>query len=83
MDDILVFTKDNETHLGKVEEVKKRLEMANLEIKVIKCRSLTDNVKFLGYKMTGEGMSTDEDRKKSLTDLNVFHDFEIFVIINF
>ena len=66
MNDILVFSKDEETHLKRIEEVLKRLAEVNLKIKVTKCQFFADKVKFFGFTISEEGMSMDEGRIESL-----------------
>ncbi len=66
MDDILIFSKDNETHMRKIRDVLKKLTEANLKIKLRKCKFFTTEVKFLGYKVTTNGMEMDEGRIKSI-----------------
>ena len=69
MDDILVFSKDEETHLKRIEEVLKRLAEVNLKIKVTKCQFFTKEVKFLGFTISEEGMRMDEGRIESLKQM--------------
>ena len=69
MDDILVFSKDEKTHLERLEQVLQALAKVNLKIKINKCEFFTDSVNFLGYKLTREGMALDESRIQSLKNM--------------
>ena len=69
MDDILVFSKDEETHLKRLEAVLAALSKVNLKIKVKKCSFFTEKIKFLGYTVTPDGMTIDDERVKSIRDM--------------
>ena len=69
MDDILLLSKDVDSHLKKLEEVLKALQTANLKLKIRKCRFLTTNIGFLGYKLTPGGMCMEPTRIKSVQDM--------------
>ena len=69
MDDIIIYSKDKESHMKRLEEVLKRLDNANIKIKLNKCQFFTKQVRFLGYKITQEGMTMDHDRIKSIRAL--------------
>ena len=69
MDDIVIVTKDNDSHLKKLEEVLHALADSQLKLKIRKCNFFTQQVKFLGYKLTPEGLTMDETRTKSLENM--------------
>lgn len=69
MDDILIFGKDNEQHLARLEEVLQRLSEVNIKIKLIKCKFFVDEVKFLGYQVTKNGMKMNDERTKAINDM--------------
>ena len=69
MDDILVFSEDEETHLKKLEAVLAALSKVNLRIKVGKCKFFTEEIKFLGHTVTPQGMTLDDERIKSVKDM--------------
>ena len=69
MDDILIFSKDKETQLNKLEKVLKKLDQANLKLKVKKCEFFTDKITFLGFTLTPQGLSMDPTRCDSLRKL--------------
>jgi hypothetical protein len=59
LDDIIVFSPDVETHLDRLEQLFVRLRQANLKLKPSKCHFLQSSVEFLGYFVSGNGISTD------------------------
>ena len=58
LDDIIVFSKDVQTHLVRLELLFRRLQEANLKLKPSKCSLLQKSVEFLGYVVSGSGIST-------------------------
>jgi len=60
LDDIIVFSPDVATHLERLEVVLACLRRANLKLKPNKCSFLHRSVDFLGYKVSGRGIETDE-----------------------
>lgn len=56
IDDILVFSKDFDTHLKHLNEVFKRLQQANLTLKPSKCQFAVDQVMFLGHILSANGV---------------------------
>ena len=57
IDDIIVFGKDFDEHLLRVEEVFERLRSAGLKLKPTKCDLLQREVVFLGHVVSGKGVS--------------------------
>ena len=66
LDDILIFTQDEKTHFKRLTEVLERLAKANLKLKLVKCKFFTDSIKFLGYKISKDGMTMDDERITSI-----------------
>jgi len=62
LDDIIVFSADIETHLQSLELIFERLKRANLKLKPRKCRFLQREVDFLGYRVSGSGVETDDKK---------------------
>ena len=56
IDDIIVFGKNFEEHINRVEEVLERIEAAGLKLKPAKCVLLQQEVVFLGHIVSGEGV---------------------------
>lgn len=69
MDDILVFGKDNKQHLERLEDVFKRLSEVNIKVKLIKCKFFVDEVKFLGYQVTKQGMKMNNERIDAINNM--------------
>ena len=63
------FSKDEETHLQRLEQVLEAISKVNLKIKITKCNFFTNSANFLGYKLTKEGLTLDEDRIASLQNM--------------
>ena len=56
IDDIIVFGKSFEEHMGRVEEVLERIKAAGLKLKAEKCLMLQKEVVFLGHVVSGGGV---------------------------
>ena len=59
IDDILVFSRDVDTHIKHLSEVFARLRKANLTLKPSKCSFAVNRVNFLGHILTQDGVETD------------------------
>ena len=57
IDDIIVFGKSFDEHLQRTEQVLERIRAAGLKLKPEKCNMLQSDVIFLGYVVSGEGVS--------------------------
>ena len=70
LDDILVGSKTVDEHLKRLRFVFERLSWGNLKVSPHKCQLLKkDGVKFLGHRISSEGLQIDEDRIKAIQDL--------------
>ena len=56
LDDIMCFTKDKASHKDLVREVLRRLDEAGLSIALDKCKFEQDNIDYLGYNVSKEGI---------------------------
>ena len=56
LDDILIFSPDNKTHLEHLELVFQRLREADLKLKASKCNFFTKHIQYLGHLVSGEGI---------------------------
>ena len=56
MDDILIFSPDEETHLKHIEAIFKRLQDAKLKLKLSKCSFLKKHVHYLGHLISSDGL---------------------------
>ena len=58
IDDILILTKgEKSVHMQKVREVLEVLDKANLQLKADKCKIACTEIEWLGYKLSGEGVT--------------------------
>ena len=62
IDDIIVFGKDFNSTLQRLEDVLGRLQGACLKVKPKKCRLFQRSVKFLGHVVSEEGIAPDQDK---------------------
>lgn len=62
IDDILVFSKDFDTHMQHLNEVFQRLREANLTLKPSKCQFGVNKVMFLGHILSANGVNTDPSK---------------------
>ena len=67
LDDVLVIGRTLE-HLGNLREVFIRLSRAGLRLKPSKCKLVRRKVEFLGYMVSGEGISADPDKIRAITE---------------
>ena len=56
LDDILIFSPDNKTHLKHLEVVFQRLREADLKLKASKCNFFKKHIQYLGHLVSGEGI---------------------------
>ena len=66
VDDILVTGQTEEEHLDNLEEVIKRLEVANFRCNLKKSEFLKEEVKYLGYLISAEGIRPSVDKVETL-----------------
>lgn len=68
LDDILVYSKTFEDHLGHLRQVFDRLRHANLKLKPSKCKFACPKVKYLGHVVSPEGIAPDDDKTSAVRD---------------
>ena len=59
LDDIIVFSKDFETHMERLAEVFTRLKAAGLKLKPSKCQLFGERVQYLGHVVSAQGGERD------------------------
>ena len=69
LDDILIISRNEEEHLERIRQVLMRLEEANIKLKIVKCFFFTEEVKFLGYKISKYGMKMDKGRVAAIKEM--------------
>ena len=57
LDDILVFSPDMEKHMEHLRVLFERLRAADLKLKEVKCNFLKKHIQYLGYIVSGEGIT--------------------------
>ena len=68
LDDVIVFGKTFEEHLQRLAEVLTRFRSARLKLKPEKCHFFQEEVKFLGYLISAEGVRPHPDNIKKIVD---------------
>lgn len=68
LDDIIIFSKDAESHLRHVEQILSALHKANVTIKLGKCAFFTQKVRYLGHIIEPGKLSIDETVTKALKE---------------
>ncbi len=58
LDDLIIVSKDSESHLHKLDIVFNKLEEAGLKAKLSKCDFLKSRIEFLGHVVDGESIHT-------------------------
>ncbi len=69
MDDIVVFSETVEDHFQHLADVFKRLEKANLKLKLSKCEFFKEKIQFLGHVVSSDGVQPDEEKVRVIRDL--------------
>ena len=81
LDDIIVFSRDFDSHIERLRQVFDRLRMANLKLHMKKCSLFQRKVNFLGHVLTESGIEVQKDkveaiqnwpRPRTLTELRSF-----------
>ena len=68
LDDIIVFSRDSDTHIQHLQEVFERLRSANLKLHVKKCFLFLRKVAFLGHVISESGIEVQEDKVATVRD---------------
>jgi hypothetical protein len=70
LDEIMVFSKDFQSHLRNLENVFTCLQHANLKLKPSKCNFCMDKIVFLGHEISKFGRRPDPNKMKALRDIS-------------
>lgn len=62
LDDVIIFSRDFESHMDRLAVVLDRFRSANLKLKPSKCELLRREVRYLGHVVSEEGIATDPDK---------------------
>ena len=68
LDDILVYSDSFEEHLKRLRRVLTRLREIGLKLNPKKCHFCRKSVQYLGYKVSADGIETDEEKVKAVRD---------------
>lgn len=68
VDDILVYSQDEDSHLQHINILLRELYEAGLKINLKKCQFFKQDVTFLGFKINKEGVEMDEERVKIIQE---------------
>ena len=66
VDDVLIASEDNETHLKDFAAVLDRLEKFGLRCALKTCDWMKDEVEFLGFLITSEGLKPKADKVETI-----------------
>ena len=66
LDDIIIFLKDPDDHNKRLEGVFEKLAQAGLKLKPSKCEFFKARLKYLGHKVSLEGITTDPDKIETI-----------------
>ncbi len=73
LDDLLIFSRNVEEHFDRLQVVFELLRKYGLKLKPFKCHLLKSQVKYLGYIMSKEGVSTDPEKIKAVQEWSTSH----------
>ena len=68
IDDILISGTTQEEHLHNLEEVLRRLERANIRLKLCKCAFFLPSVDYLGHRISAQGLQPLSDKVNAIRD---------------
>ena len=68
LDDIIIFSKNPDDHLTRLEGVFERLAKAGLKLKPSKCEFFRSSLKYLGHIVSKNGIATDPKKVKAILD---------------
>ena len=71
IDDVLIFSKDFETHLHDLTQVFSKLRQAGLTLQPSKCHFAVKQLKFLGHVISRHGVEVDSEKTKVVSQLPV------------
>ena len=68
LDDIIVFSRDVDTHLDRLRAVFERMQAAGLKLKLSKCRLFQRMIGFLGHIVSEDGIETDPEKIEAVAN---------------
>jgi hypothetical protein len=70
LDDVLIYSKTEEEHLGQLERVFTRLREHQLLAKLVKCSFFENQLKYLGHIIGANGLEVDMDKLESVSSIS-------------
>ena len=68
LDDIIIFSKTPEEHLGRLRNVFQKLREAGLKLKPSKCEFFKQEIKYLGHVVSKDGIATDNSKIQAIIE---------------
>jgi ribosome-interacting GTPase 1 len=68
LDNILIFLGEKEEHMQHVSKVLKKLQEADIKLKLKKCKFHVQETEFLGYWISMEGIYMDQNKVKVIVE---------------
>jgi hypothetical protein len=68
LDDVIVYSKNNEEHVKDLAKVFRTLEDANLKLSLEKCKFMQPEIHYLGHVISAEGIQTDGSKTKAMVE---------------
>lgn len=68
VDDIIIHTSDEKSHIELIEKVLKKLISHNIKLKPEKCKFFQKQVKYLGYEISEHGLAIDKTKMRCIHD---------------
>lgn len=69
IDDVVIFSRDFEQHVGHVERVFRRLKEVNLQLQFKKCKFGKESIKYLGHIVDANGVHTDPEKVAAMREM--------------
>ncbi|TDG38124.1 hypothetical protein AWZ03_015454, partial [Drosophila navojoa] len=69
LDDIIVIGRTRQEHMNNLREMFRRVRAANLKINIDKCDFFKKELKYLGHKVTEDGICTDPEKVAAIAEL--------------
>ncbi|CAF1030452.1 unnamed protein product [Brachionus calyciflorus] len=69
LDDVIVYSKDFKSHMDRLELILSKFEKAGLKLKPSKCCFVMNQVNYLGYVISGDGLLPDAAKTKSIANM--------------
>jgi len=68
LDDILIASKDEESHLKRIKYVLDRLQYANLKLRIDKCQFFKTKINFLGHVISADGYAPQSEKIRAIKE---------------